>query len=236
MITYNQLMINGKSTADFPFPIFVEELPGLSMAKKKDKLFETDYQNGYVKQSVSAWESLSLVFKFYLHNVSRSQLREFKKLFVNEGTLVRYDDSDMHYNYLSVNLESEPIAETFGYEVTATFVCEPFEYEQEKEIVVTNKIVNHTNAPMHPLIKVKGNTQAETTLTIGKTTMVFKEGIDTLVEIECKDGYQNVRDKSGRLINNKIKGDFFEILPGESVVTKGAGITEVKLLARWGWV
>lgn len=236
MIAYNQLLINGKSTADFPFSVFVEEVPGVSMAKKKDKLFETEYQNGYVKQSVQAWEPISLVFKFYLHNINRSQLREFKKLFVNEGTLVRYDDSEMHYRYVSVVLESEPLTSTFGYEVEAVFMCEPFEYEKEKEIILGNNITNHTNAPMYPLIKIKGNTSNQTTLKIGETMMVFKEGIDTLIEIECKHGYQNVRDKSGRLINNQVRGDFFEILPGESTIVKGQGITEVRLLTRWGWV
>lgn len=236
MIKLNSLILNGKSSASFPFKVFVEEVPGLALAKKKDKVYEHDFMNGATKQTINAWESIPLQFVFYLHDTTRADLRLFKSWFKNEGTLVRYDDPDFHINYLSVEVESSPLDETYGYEVTATFMCEPFEYEEEKEITLGAEINNHTSSPMYPLIKITGDTASETSLSIGSQTMYFKQGVQGTITVECKHGKQNVKDSTGRLMNNQTRGSFFEIPVGKSKVVKGQGITEVKMLTRWGWL
>lgn len=235
MIQLNSLILNGKSSADFPFFVAVEEVPGVTLPVKKDKVYQHEHMSGAVKQSINAWEPLQLEFIFYLHDVTRKHLRDFKGWFKPEGTLSRYDDPDMHYEYISVDLTSKPLDELDGYQVTATFLCQPFEYEREVEVTVGSSILNATTAPMYPKLTIKGNTTSESYIRIGNQNMYFKEGITNGLIIECKHGYQNVWNLSGTEINNQIKGDFFEILPGTHPVTKGTGITEVKMLTRWGW-
>lgn len=228
--------MNGKSSADFPFFVAVEEVPGLTMATKKDKVYRHDHMSGAVKQSINAWDPIQLEFIFYLHDVNRRQLRDFKGWIKPEGTLTRYDDPDMHYEYISVDVVSKPLDEVFGYEVTATFLCQPFEYEKETEVMVGSSITNSTTAPMYPKLTIKGNTSSESYIRIGNQSMYFKEGIVEGLIIECKHGYQNVMNLNGTILNHQVKGDFFEIMPGPNPVTKGPGISEVKMLTRWGWL
>lgn len=236
MIKLDSITINGKSSADFPFYVAVEEVPGISMPTKKDKIYQHEHMSGAVKQTINAWEALPLEFIFYLYDVTRSELREFKRWFKSEGTITRYDDPDMHYEYLSVSVESKPLDQVGGYEVTATFLCQPFEYEREKELDLESTLVNHTTAPMYPRLTIKGNTTSESYIRIGNQTMYFKKGIKEGLIIECKHGYQNVFNLNGTIINNQVKGNFFEVMPGTHPVTKGTGITEVKILTRWGWL
>lgn len=235
MIKLNSITLNGKSSADFPFFVAVEQIPGIVRSNKKDKIFKQDYVNGAVKQTIEAYDLIELEFVFYLFNVTRQQVREFKKWFVDSGQIRLSTDPTYHYNYLGVGLETAVMDETGGYQVKATFTCEPFEYEAERTITLGSTLINHTSVPMYPLITVEGNTTSETFLTIGSQTMYFKQGIDTRVTIECKHGLQNVRDKSNRLINNQVRGPFFEIAVGNSSVKRGTGITRVTMLTRWGW-
>lgn len=238
MIKLNSLILNGESSADFPFLVAVEEVPGIVRANKKDKIFKTDYASGAMKQSVDAYDTIDLQFIFYVHDVNRNQLRQFKSWFKDEGTLTRYDDPNMHYNYLSVEVESKPLDEVYGYEVTATFLCEPFEYEEEQTLDITNlkSITNHTNAVMYPKLKVKGSSSERMYLEIGKDRMVFPNGLRGEYEIECKHGIQNIMDlKTGELANSLSIGPFFELGLGINKLSKSNGFDSICMLTRWGW-
>ncbi|MGF3073231.1 hypothetical protein ACQV2T_06765 [Facklamia sp. P13069] len=239
MIKYNSLILNGESSAGFPFYVAVEEVPGLVRANKKDKLFKTDYASGAIKQSVEAYDTISLKFIFYLHDVNRNELRKFKKWLKDEGRLVRYDDPLIHYNYLSVEITSEVLDEVNGYQVTAEFECEPFEYEEEEEIDITNlqSITNRTNAPMYPKLTIVASSSSPMYLKIGPHKMNFKKGLNGTYEIECKHNYQNIKNiRTGKLENDLATGPFFEIpKDGSWPIEKSSGFQSIKMLTRWGW-
>ncbi|MFN0602708.1 hypothetical protein [Facklamia hominis] len=238
MIKLNSLILNGESSADFPFLVAVEEVPGIVRANKKDKIFKTDYASGAMKQSVDAYDTIDLQFVFYIHDVNRNQLRQFKSWFKDGGTLTRYDDPNMHYNYLSVEVESKPLDEVYGYEVTAIFLCEPFEYEEEQTLDITNlkSITNHTNAVMYPKITLTAESSQPMSLVVGQYHMYFHKGLRGEYELECKHGLQNlINKKNGELANDLVKGRFIEVVPGENTISKTEGFTSIKMLCRWGW-
>lgn len=235
MVRYNALTINGWSTADLPFYVAVIEMPGLTMARKKDKHYNQSFSNSVTTQSVDAWETVEQMFVFYLHDADRYNLREFKALFKNQGEFMRYDD-DLMTKYVSLELTSSPMDEYNGYQVDVTFVCEPFEYEPEYEIQLGDSLLNRTSAPMYPRITCDINSTEQTYLTIGPQTMYFNlESVETVV-IECKHGYQDVTNTYGAKLNSEVRGGFFEIKPGQHGVEMGPGITNVKMLTRWGWL
>ena len=238
MIEYNKLILNGKSSADFPFLVAVEEMPGLVRADKKDKFYQQDYVNGVVKQSVEAYDVIELNFKFYLFEVSRQQLREFKLWIGDSGKLVRYDDPDMHYVYQHVSVSSEPVDMIDGYEVEAKFKCEPFEYEKETTLKIASgfNLINHTNAPMYPRITFTANTTTPLTITIGKQTVYFNKGVNGTYTIECKHTKQNVIDQNGVYRNDEMRGDFFTVpKQSTSTITYSSEITSFEMITRWGW-
>ena len=78
MLVYNSLIINGKSTADFPFFVGVIENSPPTKASKKNKLFEHEHANGIQVREVDAYESITKRYKFYLHDVTKAQIRQFK--------------------------------------------------------------------------------------------------------------------------------------------------------------
>ena len=240
-LRYNHLIINGRSTEDLPFLIAIEKNSAPVKARKKNIYNELDSVSGLVVQTVDAWEPVERIYTFYMYDVTLSDVRRFKKFVGQSGQITPYNDQEMHYNYYSseINFETMDENDAFhqNYQGTISFICEPFEYEEEQTVVVGSTITNYTSAPMYPRLTVYGNSSAKQSLTIGDQTMVFKRGPNPLWTIECKFGEQNVYDQYDQLSNSEITGDFFVIPPDSKVViVKTAGITKIEMLARWGWL
>lgn len=236
MPKFNELIVNGRSTGDLPFFCGVTENSSPTRARNKNKYSDLEMVNGVVVQTIDAWEPIDKSYIFYLYDVSKSDIRVFKSFIGYSGWFTPFDDPDIHYNFVDAVFESEPLDEFNGYTITVTFTCEPFEYESEKVTNLSNSIKNHTTAPMYPKLVIKAKTTSSTFLQIGDQRMTFPNGIDTSVTVECKQGLQNVLDKTGNKMNSKVRGPFFEITPGEHAVTKGTGITKVEITERWGWL
>ena len=240
-LEHNHLIINGRSSADLPFLIAIEKNSAPVKARKKNIYNELDSVSGLVVQTIDAWEPVERNYTFYLYDVTLSDVRLFKQFVGQSGQIIPYNDQEMHYNYYSseINFETMDEDDAFhqNYQGTISFICEPFEYEEEQTVVVGSTIVNHTSAPMFPRLTVHGNSSARQSLTIGDQTMVFKRGPNPLWTVECKFGEQNVYDQYGQLSNSEIIGDFFVIPPDSQVgVVKTVGITKIDMLARWGWL
>lgn len=240
-LEHNHLIINGRSSADLPFLIAVEKNSAPVKARKKNIYNELDSVSGLVVQTIDAWEPVERNYTFYLYDVTLSDVRLFKQFVGQSGQITPYNDQEMHYNYYSSEIDFETMDEDDAfhqnYQGTISFICEPFEYEEEQTVTVGSTIVNHTSGPMFPRLTVYGNTNARQTLTIGDQTMIFKRGVNPSITVECKFGEQNAYNQYGNLINSDIIGDFFVIPPDSTVkVTKTAGITKIDMLARWGWL
>lgn len=233
MLRINELIINGKSTADLPFYCAVLELDPPQKSEKKDKLFETDFASGYSKQSVRAYSGIEKQYKFYLYDMEETDIQEFKTFIADEGWF-RAWGSQLKYVFVKSTLEFSHLDDVGGYEVLVTFSCQPFGLQDESTKNLDNRIYNPTNAPMYPFIEIRGAIGTETYLQIGSQRMTFKE-IQDVIYIECKPHYQDVYSSGGRKLNAETKGPFFEIQPGENEVLKGPGITSIKITERWGW-
>lgn len=235
MLYNNHLIINGKSTSGFPFFVAVEENAAPTKARKKDRVFSEEHTNGYLRRSIHAYEGVDKRYKFYLHDVDKKQLREFKAFIAPSGWFTPADEDDVKYYYEAVEVSFGVLDAVNGYECEVTFKCQPFALENNPETVqLGNLITNHTNAPMYPFIKITGRSSVETFLQIGSQRMTFKE-IQDIIYIECRHGHQDVWASGMRKINGEVRGDFFEIMPGTHNVTKGSGIQSVEITLRWGW-
>ena len=234
MLKINYLIINGSSTQGLPFYVEVEELSAPNKSKKKNKFFETQHANGLIVQEIDAYEPIEKPYKLYLHGVDEKGLRQFKSFITDRGTFTPSNENDLTYYFEDVEMEIKPIDAVGGYEVEVNFICQPFGFEKEITEPLGNTIVNHTNAPMYPRIKITGLSANQTYLKIGNQTMYFKE-IQDVIYLECKHGFQDAWSSGGRKVNHEVKGDFFEIQPGTHSVTIGPGISSVEITKRWGW-
>lgn len=234
MLKTNEFICNGKRLTDLPFYVVCEVLAPPTRSDKKNILTELPFVNGVVVQDVDAYSTVPKEYAFYLHDVTSADVRKFKAFFPDRGEFTPYDEPDLRFIYESVHLSFSVLDNVGGYEVTATFTCQPFAYEEEKTMTLGSTITNHTNAPMHPKLKITGKTGSETYLKIGEQVMRFKE-IQDVIYIECKHRHQDAYSSGGRKVNNEVKGDFFEIPVGIHRVEKGQGISSVEITTRWCW-
>lgn len=240
MLRYNALNINGVSTETLPFLVIVEVNAAPTMAKRKDIFHDNPMVNGRLRQTVNAWESVEKTYDIYLHHATGENLRQFKSLLKPKGWYISHDDKGVFRRYDEVTFESETLSEIDGYHVHVTFICEPFEYEVDPTTisVTTNNYIlkNHTNAPMYPRLTVHARSDKDLYLQIGNRRMVFKGGINGTRIIECRHREQNVWNQDRQLVNNTVKGPFFEVDPGNNTIIKSPEISRVDIEPRWGWI
>lgn len=239
LIVANALKVNDKSTANFPFPVFVEKNDGFQFPKKKNKLIETEYSTGAIKEAINAWPPIEKNYDLYCPTASLKDMRQIKLWAKDSGKLIAADEPDVFYEILDVSIGGSRIDDISGYRIAVTFVTNPFGYElEQKTKTYTNgqKIINHTNAPMYPRIVINGNSNVQTSIKIGNQTVYLKELINKIT-IESKPLEQNVYDQYNSPINSIMRGDFFEI-PEDStqIIALGAGITSIQVVERWGWL
>lgn len=239
LIVANALKVNDKSTANLPFPVFVEKNDGFQFPKKKNKLIETEYSTGAIKEAINAWPPIEKTYDLYCPTASLKDMRQIKLWAKDSGKLIAADEPNLFYEILDVSIGNSRIDDISGYRIAVTFVTNPFGYELEQETkTYTNgqKIINHTNAPMYPRIVINGNSNVQTSIKIGSQTVYLKELINKIT-IESKPLEQNVYDQYNSPINSIMRGDFFEI-PEDSTqsIALGAGITSIQVVERWGWL
>ena len=242
-LSYNALEVNGISTGSLPFLVIVEVNAAPTMAKSKSIFTSLPMVDGNAKQTINAYEAVEKKYDIYLHNVKMDEVRIFKKLLGTSGSYKSYDDPQITRYYDDVLFESETLSAIDGYHVHVTFVCDPYEYEEEKLITVTNgmRLVNHTNASMKPKIMLTlVASESVKWIKIGDKQMAFSVHLPGVITIENKHGFQNVFFKSAdtgaeKKINSFSIGGFFNVPVGESVITYSPGITKVEMLTRWGW-
>lgn len=239
MIEVNELKVNGQSTGDFSFPVFVEGNDGFRSPKKKNRLMETDHSTGANKDEVRAWPPIPKEYTIYCPTATLKDMRQIKSWAKDYGQLIASDEPDVFYEILDVELAHSPVDAIAGYRVDIVFTTNPFGYELEQ---VTNSytdgqsITNHTNAPMYPHIKVFGESNQQTSITIGNQTVYLKK-LHHEMSLESKPLEQNVFDQYGQTANSIMRGDFIEIIEGTtSVIQLGSGITSIEMLERWAWL
>lgn len=233
---FNKLTFKGKSTADFPFDIYVTENDGINKAKRKDKIFTSDDMSGGVVRTSNAYELVEKPYKLLIHGVSLSETDGVLAWLEGSGKLVASNNPYRYYEVLTVSAIRSKLGEVDEYEIDVTFTCNPFSYSVDKDLktYTSNGVLNNTShVEMYPKVTVYGNTTEATTLTIGTQVIRLKE-IKEKVVIECKQGHQNVFDKNGDLLNGVMLGPFFEVKPGENGISIGQRITKVDIECRWG--
>ena len=233
---YNELIFKGKSTADFPFEIFVIENDGINKGKRKDKIFTSDDMSGGIVRTSTAYEFVEKSYKLLIHNVKLNQINELLVWLEGSGKLIASDNPGRYYEVLTVSAVRARLGEVDEYEIDVVFTCNPFSYSIASDIKIytSNGVINNeTNVIMYPKITLYGNSTSGTSLTIGNQVVRLKQLSEKLV-IECKQGEQNVYDKNGNLLNSVMLGAFFEIKPGVSGIVLGNGITRLEIECRWG--
>ena len=238
MTRINELIINGKSSADFPFTVYVTANAGFNYARKKNVLTETTYGTGAMKNTIDAYPPIQKPYSIYCPSATLQDMREITTWIADEGKLVASDESDVYYEILDVEVSDAPLEATGGYMLDIIFTTMPFGYEHLNSLRSFSggeSFYNHTNAPMYPRIDVFGTSGSEVQINIGGQVIKLRE-LNQKVTIESKPLEQNVYDKDGKVANGIMSGDFIEIKEGSNnIITFSDGINRIEMLERWAW-
>lgn len=231
--------MNGKSTADFPFLVYVEKNDGFRFPKKKNQLFETEYSTGAAKNTVEAWSPIPKSYVLSCPTATLKDMRQIKLWAEDHGRLIAADEPDVFYEILDVEIPHSPIDDITGYRIEVNFTVQPFGFELNQSTKTYHNgdvISNHTNAPMFPKITIYGDHNSQTSLQIGKQVVYFKK-LQTKYTMENKFLEQDILDQYNNSINSVMRGDFFEIPKNSNhKITLGTGIERIEILERWGWL
>lgn len=238
MTRINELIINGRSSADFPFTVYVTANAGFNYARKKNVLFETSHGTGAIKNEINAYPPIQKPYSIYCPSATLQDMREITTWIADEGKLIASDESDVFYEILDVEVSDAPLESTGGYMLDIIFTTMPFGYEHIHSLRSFNggeSLYNHTNAPMYPRIDVFGTSGSEVQINIGGQIIKLRE-LNQKVTIESKPLEQNIYDKDGKIANGIMSGDFIEIKEGSTnLVTLSNGINRIEMLERWAW-
>ena len=97
---YNKLTFNGKSTADFPFDIYVVENDGVNKGKRKDKIFTSDDMSGGIVRSSNAYDLVEKSYKLLIHGVKLVDINEVLLWLEGSGKLIASDNPDRYSHIL----------------------------------------------------------------------------------------------------------------------------------------
>ena len=236
MIKQNELFFNRKSTADFPFFVAVETNDGIRKAERKDILHVAQTSSAVMVQKMDGYEMIEKSYTLYIHGAKLTQMSELLAWLDGDGTLTPYDNPERYYNVLKVKAFAAQMDEVGGYQVEVTFICEPFSYKQGDQLKILRHgqtIENNGHTYMCPRIDVYGSSGSEVSITIGDQ-VVYLKNLDEKVTIECREGYQNVFDKNGFMINSIMKGPFFKIPKGSNGISLSNEISHIAVLYREG--
>lgn len=238
MTRINELIINGRSSADFPFTVYVTANAGFNYARKKNVLTETTYGTGAMKNTIDAYPPIQKPYSIYCPSATLQDMREITTWIADEGKLVASDESDVFYEILDVEVSDAPLEATGGYMLDLVFTTMPFGYEHIHSLRSFSggeSLYNHTNAPMYPRIDIFGASGSEVQINIGGQIIKLRE-LNQKVTIESKPLEQNVYDNNGKIANGIMSGDFIEIKEGSTnLVTLSNGINRIEMLERWAW-
>lgn len=239
MTRINELIINGKSSADFPFTVYVTANAGFNYARKKNVLTETTYGTGAMKNTIDAYPPIQKPYSIYCPSATLQDMREVTTWIADEGKLVASDESDVYYEILDVEVSDAPLEATGGYMLDLVFTTMPFGYEHVHSLRSFSggeSLYNHTNAPMYPRIEVYGTSATEQSIQIGGQVVKIRT-LNQKLTIESKPLSQTVLDNTGRELNSVMSGDFFEIPKGSTnQITLSSGISRIEITERWAWL
>lgn len=241
-ISYNAIIFNGKSTADFDFEVAVLASDDYAMGSTKTQLTEINGRSGSVVRGNINRSDISKKYRFLLKYPTNENIKEFKRwLAVDKGNLVTYREKDTYYKVKKIEVVFSEKDDFESYEVEVTFICDPISYIRDVSPVPFSS--NGTlelkgTAIAYPTITITGTTNNPTRLTIGNNTINFKSLNGTYV-LDCSLERAGLFNASGNAVSLQWNGYFFVFNPLKSArlgVVLGQGISRVEIVGNWGYV
>ena len=216
--------------------VVVEYYPELYVPKRKIESVSIPGRNGDILFIQDAYENEPRTYDIYisakdikLHTVAH----KVAAWLLQKGYLRLEDTYEPEYYrlaYFAGGFDIENLLDEFG-RTSITFSCKPQKFLKRGENVITvtkgQTLRNPTAYSSKPLIRVNGSGNGVLTINgnnINLTGISEYLYIDSDI-MDCYKGTENC--------NNKMTGEFPELVSGNNVITWSGNITGVQLTPRW---
>ena len=240
MIQHNALIIDGLSTASFPYKILVEDRPSFHIPTSKSQLQEHDGLSGGLVLTNKHRKVIEKAYRIHLIAATEEQINEFSALLTREGFWLESERMKTT-RYWCYKVDSfDIVQDNLGvFTLEVTFLCHPTRYFKEvSEYTLTKNgtIPLLGSALSYPKITVSGKSTGETSFTIGEQVIGLEQLNKTLV-MDNDPHHPSFLTESGELVY--WSGDFITLDANQKDkkvgVVLGTGITSLHIEILWGW-
>lgn len=233
----NYLTYNGKSIADFN--AYISGDGTFSSPEVFYEVVEIPGRNGDVLLGGNKYKNVTVKYSTFILEDFEESIRALRNFFLSNFGYHRLEDT-YHPDEYRMAAFTGPFEPTVTYLQAAqfdlNFNCRPQRYLKDGEVQRTftesDRIHNPTSFDSKPIIRVYGKgvvTIGEYEVTIADTSEQEYINIDC-DNMECFNGTTNC---NSLVSMNKL--DFPILPPGDTEITLGEGITEVRIWPRW-WI
>lgn len=218
--------------------LVIEHRPLIPIPQKNITQITVPGRDGSLTQDDGTYGDIEIPIDFWvvnnnnLHEVFRS-IRKWLIGDISDNRLILSDDTEYHYKVKSVKAENVERSLIVLGRFTATFLCEPFVYSNDEELMTLTSpstIFNPESFGGKPHIKVFGTGDID--LTINGKEIRFT-GVQDYIELdsEVEECY-----KDSSSLNNRMTGDF-PVLNGDEIpITWSGSVTKIEITPRWRWI
>lgn len=229
------LTFNGRSTHEFG--IFISGESTYSAPERNVLSQEVPGRNGSLLFDMGNFKNISVKYPSYIVEDLPSRIRDFLNF---AGSLIGYqrlEDTYHPYEFRMARFKSNPSIDTAGYmnrsgKFTLDFDCKPQRFlksgEEAVEFSADGIILNRTNFPSKPFIKVYGTGTGS--IGVGSETISITN-LDTYMDIDCEimDAYKGAVN-----CNSYVSfTDDIVLNPGENNISFDGDITSIEITPRW---
>lgn len=212
-ISNEDLGVKVTTRPDIPAPTLRGEY--IDIAGRDGSLFQSDgtYENIEI--------SVALNYVRPQNNVG-DMFRRLKAWINGSGVLRFSDDTDIFYKVKYSGISANARRTYFGAELTATFICDPFQYYNSgtAEIEPSGTLLNPYYLAK-PIYKILGSGTA--TLTVNGNEFVSNFSGNIIIDTDLMIAYS----ENGTLLNANTSGDYdgLYLLPGDNAISVSSGYT-----------
>lgn len=221
---------NGRSSLDFN--IVVTEYPGITGGEAKYDSTAVSGRSGELvgsdkyRSNITVEVPCAVIGRYmpeYFHRV-RNWLR-------GSGTLKFSDSPDTFFKALKTSCSGVTRGSRKHGELTASFLCEPYEYLDSGQIEYNPEDLKlNPYSLARPVYRITG--EGACTLTVNGHTLTANVGQNLTIDTDRMFSYR----EDGTIQNTEIAGDYEELRlpPGKAEISVTEGFT-LKVIPNWGY-
>lgn len=239
MIKHNELIIDGVRTSSFNFEVIVETSPTISYTESKSSWIEHDGISGFVVMTNRHRKPIEKSYTIHLVRPTEEEVFMFTELLSRENFWLE-NEQDKQFKLWCYYVRSFDSKRDFdgSYSLEVTFVCHATKFMKQPDIktfTTSGTLDLKGTALAFPKITITGNSNAETSLTIGDKVIRFEQINGTII-MTNDTRTPSVKTSSGKNVN--WLGDFITLDPTKQKrlgIVLGTGIQSVEFETLWGW-